>query len=60
MTTILNYIFSEAIPIPWLVQDMIVLLLSLVLILAIIKREKHPIPRILEVVAFVFNLCISL
>ena len=54
MTTILNYIFSEAIPIPWLVQDMIVLLLSLVLILAIIKREKHPIPRILEVVAFVF------
>ncbi len=35
------------------VQDLIVLLLSLVLIVFIFRREAHPIPRLLELVAFV-------
>lgn len=54
MQNILDYIFSEPLPWPWLVEDIIVLALTLVLLFAIIKREKHPIPRILEVFAFVF------
>jgi len=54
MMTFLEYIFIDPTPIPWLVQDLIVLLLSLALILTIIRREEHPTPRLLEVVAFVF------
>ena len=54
MTTFLEYIFIESIPIPWLVQDLIVLLLCPALVLTIVRREKHPVPRLLEVVAFVF------
>lgn len=54
MNTFLEYIFAEPVPLPWLLQDLIVLLLSLVLVIFILRRESHPIPRLLEWVAFVF------
>lgn len=54
MQEILSYIFAEPLPWTWLIEDITVLALTLVLLFAIIKREKHPIPRILEVFAFVF------
>ena len=54
MNAILEYIFVEPFPIPWLVQDIIALALGLFVLAYIIKREKHPFVTILEVFAFVF------
>lgn len=54
METFLSYIFVDPIPLPWLIQDAVVLLLSLVLLLVIVKRESHPIVTILELAGFVF------
>ncbi len=54
MTNILDYIFVEPFPWPWLVQDMIVILLSLFVLAYIIRRNKHPTVLILEAFAFVF------
>ena len=54
MQDLLAYIFIEPLPWAWLIEDILVLALTLVLLFAIIKREQHPIPRVLEVFAFVF------
>jgi len=54
MQALLEHIFIEPLPWVWLVADLLVLLLTLVLLFSILKREQHPIPRILEVFAFVF------
>jgi hypothetical protein len=54
MKTILDYIFVEPFPWPWLVQDMIALLLSLFVLVFIVRRNKHPTVLILEAFAFVF------
>jgi hypothetical protein len=54
MKTILDYIFVEPFPWPWMVQDIIVLLLSLLVLAFIIKRNKHPVFLTLEAFAFVF------
>jgi hypothetical protein len=50
----LDYIFLEPIPLDWLVQDIIAILLALFVLAYIIQREKHPIVVILEMFAFVF------
>lgn len=54
MDTLLKYIFVEPIPVEWLVQDFIALILSLVVLAFIIKRGQHPIQQVLEFFAFVF------
>jgi hypothetical protein len=54
MNNILKYIFVEPFPGTWLVQDIIAILLSLLVLAFIIKRNKHPIVMILEAFAFVF------
>jgi hypothetical protein len=54
MKTILDYIFLEPFPTDWLVQDIIVILLSLFVLTFIVRREKRPIIVILEMFAFVF------
>jgi hypothetical protein len=38
----------------WIIQDVIILLLGLVTVIFIIKKEKFPIPIILEFVCFIF------
>lgn len=54
MNNILDYIFLEPFPWTWLVQDIIALLLSLLVLAFIVKRNKHPVVLILEAFAFVF------
>ena len=54
MKNILDYIFLEPFPWTWMVQDIIALLLSLLVLAFIIKRNKHPVVSILEFFAFVF------
>jgi hypothetical protein len=52
--TILDYIFLEPYPLDWLVQDILAALLSVLVLVFIIRREKHPVSTVLEMVAFVF------
>jgi hypothetical protein len=54
MKGILDYLLVEPFPVVWMIQDLIVLLLSLYVLATIIKRSKHPIVTILEAFAFVF------
>lgn len=54
MKTILDYLFVEPIPLDWLIQDVIVILLSVYVLGFIIRREKRPMVVILELFAFVF------
>ena len=54
MSTVLDYLFVEPFPLDWLVQDILAILLSLFVLAFIIRREKRPIPVILEMFAFVF------
>lgn len=54
MNSILDYIFVEPFPWTWLVQDIIVLLLSVLVLAFIIRRNKKPVILILEAFAFVF------
>jgi hypothetical protein len=54
MQTILDYIFLEPFPLDWLVQDIIAILLAVLVLAFIIRREKHPVVVILEMFAFIF------
>ena len=54
MKNILDYLFVEPFPWPWLVQDSIALLLGLLMVVFIIRREKRPGVVMLEMFAFVF------
>ncbi len=54
MKTFLDYIFVEPFPLDWLLQDIVVLLLSLFVLAFIVRREKRPWVTILELFAFVF------
>ena len=49
-----DYIFAEPFPVPWLVQDGIVILVSLFVFLWLIKRSQHPVSELLEAFGFVF------
>ncbi len=54
MKTILDYIFVEPFPLPWLVQDILAFGLFVFVLAFVIRREKHPIAVLLELVAFIF------
>jgi hypothetical protein len=54
MDNILKYIFVEPFPWPWLIEDVIALLLSLFVLAFIVRRNRHPVALILEAFAFVF------
>jgi hypothetical protein len=54
MQTILDHIFLQPFPLDWMVQDIIVILLAVVVLAFIIRREKRPMVVILEMFAFVF------
>lgn len=54
MKSILDYIFVEPFPWPWLVQDLIALFVALFVLAFIVRREKRPVIAILEAFAFVF------
>jgi hypothetical protein len=51
---ILGHIFAVPLPWPWLVQDMIAILVSVFVLAFIIRRSPHPVVAILEALAFVF------
>ena len=50
----MQYLFDNLIPIPWLLADLLTLVVSLFLLAFVIKRSKYPIVILLEAFAFVF------
>jgi len=49
-----EYVLHTPIPLPWLVADLVTLLISLLVVAFIIRKARHPISVILEGFAFVF------
>lgn len=50
----MQYLFQNLIPIPWLLADLLTLLVALCLLAFVIKRSKYPVVLLLEAFAFVF------
>jgi hypothetical protein len=44
----MEYIFAHAIPLPWLLADLLTVALSAILILFVVHRTRHPGSVILE------------
>jgi hypothetical protein len=49
----MQYVFHTPIPVPWLLTDVVTLLISLAVIVFIVEKSKHPAPVLLEGFAFV-------
>jgi hypothetical protein len=49
-----QYLFATPIPIPWLLADLLTLLVTLLVFVFIIQKSKHPVAMLLESFAFVF------
>ncbi len=47
----MQYLFQNQIPVPWLLADLLTLLLSLMLLAVVIRKSKHPVVVLLEAVA---------
>jgi len=54
MKNLLDYLFVEPFPIPWLVQDLIALGLFLFILAFVIRREQRPFTVVLELLPFMF------
>jgi hypothetical protein len=50
----MEYVFDTPIPTPWLVADIVTVLVSLLVVAFIIRQARHPVSVILEGFAFVF------
>ncbi|MCX6030016.1 MAG: hypothetical protein NT169_12065 [Chloroflexi bacterium] len=50
----MQYLFHTAIPVPWLLADILTLLITLVVVGPLIAKSKHPVPMLLEGFGFVF------
>lgn len=50
----MQYVFNTPIPSPWLLADLLTLFISLVVIVFIVEKSKHPVSIFLEGFAFVF------
>jgi hypothetical protein len=50
----MEYVFHTPIPMPWLRADLLTLILSLLVIVYVMRRSKHPIMVLLEAFGFVF------
>ncbi len=44
----MQYLFQNQIPVPWLLADLLTLLLSLMLLAVVIRKSKHPVVVLLE------------
>ena len=50
----MQYLFNTPIPIPWLLADLLTLLVTLLVVIFIVRKSKHPVAILLESFAFVF------
>jgi hypothetical protein len=49
----MQYLFDTPIPIPWLLADLLTLAVTVLVIIFVIKKSKHPVAILLESLAFV-------
>ena len=50
----MQYLFHTQIPIPWLLEDVLTLAITLLIFIFVIQKSKHPVVALLEGFAFVF------
>ncbi len=50
----MQYLFQHPIPIPWLLADVLTILISLYVVTFIVRKSKHPVAALLECFGFVF------
>jgi hypothetical protein len=50
----MQYLFNTPIPSPWLLADLLTLLVTVLVVVFIVKKSKHPVVILLESFAFVF------
>lgn len=50
----MQYLFDTPIPVPWLLADLLTLLVTLVVFVFVVRKSKHPVAILLESFAFVF------
>jgi hypothetical protein len=50
----MQYLFHTSIPIPWLLADILTILISLVVVVFVVQKSKHPVSVLLEGFGFVF------
>ena len=50
----MQYLFQTEIPLPWLLMDVLTVLITVLVILFIVQKSEHPLPLLLESFGFVF------
>jgi hypothetical protein len=50
----MQYLFQHPMPVPWLIADLLTLLVSLLIVIFIVRKSKHPVVVLLECFGFVF------
>ena len=50
----MNYLFQHSIPVPWLLADILTILISFLVVIFIVRRSKHPVVVLLECFGFIF------
>jgi len=50
----MQYLFATPIPAPWLLADLLTVLVSLLVVIFIVRKSRHPVAILLEAFAFVF------
>jgi len=50
----MQYLFQHPIPIPWLLADLLTILVTLLVVVYIVRKSKHPVVVLLECFGFVF------
>jgi hypothetical protein len=50
----LQYLFQHPMPIPWLLADLLTLLITLIVVIFFVRKSRHPVVFLLECFAFVF------
>ena len=50
----MRYLFQHPMPVPWLLADILTLLVTLLVGIFIVRKTKHPVAAILECFGFVF------
>ena len=49
----MQYLFATPIPIPWLLADLLTLAITVLVMVFVVRKSKHPVVILLEAFAFV-------
>jgi hypothetical protein len=49
----MQYLFDTPIPVPWLLADLLTLAITVLVMVFVVRKSKHPVAILLEAFAFV-------